>query len=61
MRNAAEILMRAFAKKTLFQTLVCRAGMQRFANVLFCGLGFFCLCVRKKKQNKFPQTAPTCQ
>ena len=40
-------------KTTLLQTLVCRAGLQRFANVLFCGRDFF-LCAGEKKQNKFP-------
>ncbi len=46
----------AMAKKTtLLQTLVCRAGLQRFANVLFCGRGFLFLCLGgEKKQNKFP-------
>jgi hypothetical protein len=37
------------------QTLDCRAGLQRFANVLFCvvGFSFFFVCW-EKKQNKFP-------
>jgi hypothetical protein len=48
-------------KTTLLQTWVCRAGLQRFANVLFCGRGFFFLCAGEKKQNKFPRTAPPYQ
>jgi hypothetical protein len=37
------------------QTLDCRAGLQRFANVLFCAVGFL-LSLRggEKKQNKLP-------
>ncbi len=46
-------------KTTLLQTLVCRVGLLRFANVLFCGWGFICLCAggEKNKINS-SQTAP---
>ncbi|MCB0749801.1 MAG: hypothetical protein KDC90_20270, partial [Ignavibacteriae bacterium] len=42
-------------KTTLLQTLDCRAGLQRFANVLFCAVGFLLsLWGGEKKQNKLP-------
>jgi len=44
----------------LLQILACGAGLQRFANVLFCGWGFLFLCVRGEKINS-PQTAPPYQ
>jgi len=40
------------SKTALLQTLACRAGLQRFVNVLFCGVGLFVFAWgRKTNQN----------
>jgi len=49
------------AKNNSFAKFGLQGCLQRFANVLFCGRGFFFLCVGGKKQNKFPRTAPPYQ
>ena len=36
-------------KITLLQTLVCKAWLQRFANVLYCAVGLLYLCVQEEK------------
>jgi len=46
-------------KNNSFANFGCSVGLQRFANVLFCGLGFFVFVRGEKKQNRFPRTAPT--
>ena len=46
-------------KTALLHTLAYRVALQRFANLLFCGLGFICLCEEKKQ--KIPRIAPAYQ